>query len=105
MPKAKEKSISVAEEEEVIEIEDDEPEEDTVGHSMINLVEAKHDIQKLDKALQSMMMRLSSSKIKDVLKDTLKEFQEAMKNLIPSMSDANPITVLKTIKDPTCLAL
>ena len=105
MPKAEEKTISVPEEEKVIKIEEDEPEEDTVGHGMINLIEAKHHVQRLDGALQSMMMKLSGSEIKDIIRNTLKEFQEAMTILIPSMSDATPITVLKTIKDPTCLDL
>ena len=98
MPKAKEKSITVPEEEEVIKIEEDEPEKDTVGHGMINPIEAKHHMQRLDEALQSMMMKLNSGKIKDILKDTLKEFQEARTILIPSVSDSNLITVLRTIK-------
>ena len=52
-----------------------------------------------------MMMKLSSGEIKDILKDTIKEFQEAMTILIPSMSEADPIAVLRTIKDPMCMAL
>ena len=83
------------EEEEIIKIEEDEPEEDRVGHGVINPMEAKYHVQRLDKALQSVMMKLSGSEIKDVLKGTLKEFQEAMTILIPSMSDTNPITVLR----------
>ena len=41
MPKAKEKNVSVLEDEEVIEIEDDGQEEDPVGHGVINSIEAK----------------------------------------------------------------
>ena len=51
MSKVKEKSISVAEDEEVIKIKEDEPEKDIGGHGIINLVEAKHHVQKLDEAL------------------------------------------------------
>ena len=43
MPKAKEKSV-LETAEEVIEIEDD-PQEDTGGHGMVNPVEACHHIQ------------------------------------------------------------
>ena len=51
----------MAEDEEVIEIKEDEPEEDTGGHGVINPVEAKHHIQRLDEALQ-MMMKLSGGR-------------------------------------------
>ena len=102
--KGQRKEHLCAEEEEVIEIEDDGQEEDLVGHGVINLIEVKHHVQRLDEALQSMMLKLSSSEIKDILKNTIKEFQEPMTILIPSMSEADPIVVFRTIKDPMCLA-
>ena len=70
MLKATEKS-SAEPEEEVIKIEDEYPEVDTRGIGVINPVKAWHHVQKLDKALQVMMVKLDGEEIKDVLKDTL----------------------------------
>ena len=105
MLKAKGKSIATTGDEEVIEIEGNESEEDTGGHGVINPVEAGHHIQRLDEALQNMMMKISGGEIKDILKDTLKEFQDAIAKIMPLMCDTNPLIILRAIKDPTCSAL
>ena len=60
MPKVKEKSVP---EEEVIEIED-EPQEDTGEHGVVNPVEARHHIQLLDEAMQMVEAKVNTGEIK-----------------------------------------
>ena len=108
MPKASSKTLITEEksvsEEEVIEIEDDPP-EDTGGHGVINPIEAWHHVQLLDEAMQALEAKVNTGEIKNILRDTLDEVYQAIINIIPSMREASTADVLKSIKDPTCLVL
>ena len=52
-----------------------------------------------------MVVKLDSGEIKDILKDTLEEFKRAICIVMPSMMETNIVTILRSIKDPTCLTL
>ena len=105
MPKATQKTSSTeAEAEEVIEIED-EPQEDTGGHGVINSIEVWHHVQLLDEVMQALEAKVKTGEIKNVLKDALEEVYQAISNTVPSMKEASTADVLKSIKDPTCLVL
>ena len=73
MPKATQKTSSTeAVAKEVIEIED-EPQEDTGGHRVVNPIEGRHHIQLLDEAMQALEAKTKTGEIKNVLKDALEE--------------------------------
>ena len=104
MSKAKGKSAPMTDEVEVIQVEDD-PEEDTGGHGVTNPVEACHHIQWLDEAMQTVQAKIYAGEIKNFLKDAIEEVYTAICIVIPTMKEAGTHNVLKSIKDPTCLAL
>ena len=108
MPKASSKTLITEEksvsEEEVIEIEDDPP-EDTGGHGVINPMEAWHHVQLLNEVMQVLEAKANTGEIKNILRDTLDEVYQAISNIIPSMREASTADVLKSIKDLTYLAL
>ena len=58
-----------------------------------------------EQSIQAFEAKIVSGEIKDVLKETLEEFKETICVIIPSMMEANIISILQSIKDPTCLAL
>ena len=93
-----------AEPEEVIKIEE-EVEMEVEPHHAINLIEARHHVQRLNEALQMMEAKIKGGKIKDVLKDTIQEFKETICMVMPSMMKANVLDILCSIRDPTCLAI
>ena len=95
MPKATQKSSSIEEEvEEVIEIEDDEPEMEAESHHALNPIEAKHHAQRLNEAIQTLEARVESGEIKDILKDMIKEFKEAICIVMPTMAEGNVVNIL-----------
>ena len=105
MPKATQKSIPAeAEPKEVIEIEDDEG-QDTEIHRALNPIEARHHVQRLNEAMLNMEARIQGGEIKDILKDTIQEIKDAICMVMPSMKDAAMLDILRSIKDPTCLAI
>ena len=59
-------------EEEIIKIED-EPQEDTVGHGVVNPIEACHHVQLLDEAMQTLESKIKMGEIKNILKDALEQ--------------------------------
>ena len=89
---------------EVIEIEE-EVEMEVEPHHAINPIEARHHVQRLNEALQMMDAKIESGKIKDVLKDTVQEFKETICMVMPSMTEANILDILHSIRDPTCLTI
>ena len=91
-------------EEDIIEIED-EPQEDTVGHGVVNPIEARHHVQLLDKAMQTLESKIKMGEIKNVLKDALEQVHNVISKTVLQMKEANTAGVLKSIKDPTCLIL
>ena len=106
MPKAMDKTeLDTREEEEIIEIEGEEPNIEAGTHGIINPIEARHHTQCLNEALKEMMTRLEGGEIKDVLKSLLEEFKTTIAIVMPTMVEANVTTVLRAIKDPSCLML
>ena len=91
-------------EEDIIEIED-EPQEDTRGHGVVNPMEARHHVQLLDEVMQALEAKVNTGEIKNILRDTLEEVYQAISNTVPAMKEASTADVLKSIKDPTCLIL
>ena len=67
MPKARSKTLVSEEksvsEEEVIEIEDD-PQEDTGRHGVVNPMEARHHVQLLDEVMQALEAKVNTGEIK-----------------------------------------
>ena len=93
-----------ADPEDGIEIEE-EAEMEMEPYHAINLIEARHHVQRLNEALQMMEAKIKGGEIKDVLKGTLQKFKEAICVVMPSMMEANVLDILHSIRDPTCLTL
>ena len=105
MPKGtKQSSSAEAEPEDVIEIEE-EVEAETEPYHAINPIEARHHVQRLNKAILMMEAKIEDGEIKDVLKDTIQEIKEAICIVMPSMKEANILDILRSIRDPICLAI
>ena len=62
-------------------------------------------MQRLDKAMQTLQVKIEGGKIKDVLKGMLEDIQKAICVIMPVMKDANIFNILRAIKDLTCLTL
>ena len=105
IPKATQKTIPTkAESKEVIEIEDNEGQEPEI-HRALNPIEARHHVQRLNEAMLKMEARIQGSEIKDVLRDAVQEIKDAICMVMPSMKEAAILDILRSIKDPTCLAI
>ena len=105
MPKATQKTTPTeAESEDVIEIKDDEGQEPEI-HRALNPIEVRHHVQRLNEAILNMEARIQGGEIKDVLKDAIQEIKDAICMVMPSMKDAAVLDILRSIKDPTCLAI
>ena len=105
MPKATQKTIlAEAEPEDIIEIGDDEGQE-VETHKALNPIEARHHVQCLNEAMLNIEARIQGGEIKDILKDTIQEIKDTISIVMPHMKDAVVLDVLRSIKDPTCLAI
>ena len=105
MPKATQKTIPAEDEpKDIIKIGDDEGQE-METHKALNPVEARHHVQHLTEAMLNMEARIKGREIKDILKDAIKEIKDAISVVMPQMKDAAVLDVLRSIKDPTCLAI
>ena len=93
MPKAKEKTIIPDEEEEV------------VPHGVINPEEAKIHALTLKGALDEMEEVIKSGMVENIMKRAIDKIKLALVRLVPSMEEANEISVLKAIKDISCTVL
>ena len=108
MPKATTKTTREEEPEEVVIIEggdNDGRTEGTDTHGVVNPSEVRHHIQCMEEVIREMKAKIDMGEMKDVVKAVLKEFQETIKLVMPQMADANTECILKSIKDPTCMAL
>ena len=107
MPKAKSKTPMTetgSVPEDIIEIEH-EPQEDTIGHGVVNPIEVCHHVQLLDESIQALELKIKMGEIKNILKDALEDIHKVVTKTVPYMKDANTADVLKSIKDPTRLIL
>ena len=105
MAKATQKTIPTeAEPEDIIEIGDNERQE-AETHKALNPIEARHHVQHLNKAILNMEARIQGGEIKDILKDAIQEIKDTILVVMPHMKDAVVLDVLRSIKDPTCLAI
>ena len=85
-------------------------EEQTVGelaepHGVINPNKATIHILSLDEALIIMETRIMAGEEKDVMKDTVTKFKDAISRVMPQMAEADVTKVMHAISDPRCLAL
>ena len=93
MPKATQKSIVEGEEEEA-------------GlHGTTNPKEAKRHTCILEAALEKMEESIREGVAEDTMRITIERFKCAIVEIAPYMEEANVTTVLKSIKDTSCMAL
>ena len=71
----------------------------------INLIEARHYVWRLNKALQVIEAKIEGGEVKDVLKDAVQEFKETICMVMPSMVEENIMDILHSIRDPTRLTI
>ena len=62
-------------------------------------------VQRLNEAIQMMEAKIEDGEIKDILKDTVQGFKDAICIVMPSMAEANILDILRSIRDSTCLAI
>ena len=93
MPKAKEKTIIPDEEEEV------------VPHGVINTEEAKIHALSLKRVLDEMEEDIKAGTVENAMKTTIDKIKSALVKIVPSMEEAKEISVLKAIRDTSCMAL
>ena len=93
MPKAKEKSIII-----------DEEEEATL-HGNINPEEARRHTIKLEKAMDMVEEGIRTGITEGIIENAAKEIKNALVEIAPHMEDAKIEAVLKAIKDMACTAL
>ena len=93
MPKAKEKMIIPDEEEEI------------VPHSVIYMEEAKIHALSLEKALDQMEEDIKAGTVENIMKTTIDKIKLAVVKISPHMEEAKEMSVLKAIRDTSCMAL
>ena len=93
MPKATQKSI----------IEGDEAEAGL--HGMTNPKEAKSHTCNLDATLVKMEESIREGMVEDIMRKTIEQFRSAIVEIAPYMEEANVTTILKSIKDMSCMVL
>ena len=93
MPKATQKSV-VAEEE-----------EETALHGTVNLEEARRHALNLDNVLDELEESIKTSTAENKMKITIERFKSAIVEIAPYMEEAKVMSVLKSIKDTSCMAL
>ena len=93
MPKAKEKSIIL-----------DEEEEATL-HGTVNPEEARRYTIKLEKAMDIIEEGIRTGVTEGIIENATKKIKVALVEIAPQMEDAKVEAVLKAIKDKPCTAL
>ena len=93
MPKAKEKSIVIDEEEEV------------TFHGTINPEEAKKHTIELEKSMDIIEEGVKTGNTAGVLEEAIKKIKATLVRIAPHMETSNIDAVLKAIKDTACTAL
>ena len=93
MPKATQKSI-VAEEEEEIAL-----------HGMANPEEARRHALNLQNALDELEESIKTGMTENKMKRTIERFKSAIVEIAPYMEEAKVVSLLKSIKDTSCMAL
>ena len=88
---------------EPITMEEEEPEVEPVG--VINKREAANHHCLISNALQDFARWIRDSEVWDVMKQLIEEVQVVIKQVFPTISEANIITILRAIPDCTCTAL
>ena len=92
MPKASHKSIV-------------EEEEDAVLHGSMNPEEAKRHTCSLEDALDKLGESIRDGVTEGMMKITIEHFKSAIMEIAPYMEEASVASVLKSIKDISCIAL
>ena len=80
-------------------------EEEVVPHGVINTEEAKIHTLSLRRALDKMEGDIKARTIENVMKTTVDKIKSAVVKIVPSMEEAKEISVLKAIRDISCMAL
>ena len=93
MPKAKEKSIII-----------DEEEEATL-HGTVNPEEAKRHTIKLEQAMDIVKEGIRTGVMEGIIKNATKKIKVALVEIAPHMEDAKVEAMLEAIKDKACTAL
>ena len=93
MPKATLKSIVGDEEEEA------------ALHGMANPKEAKRHACSLEDALDKLEESIRDGVMEGIMKITIEHFKSAIMEIAPYMEEANVASILKSIKDISCMAL
>ena len=92
MPKAKQKSVT------------EEVEDDTPLHGVINEEEAKTYRKDLDKILENLAKNIQDN-VGNAMELAVKELINRIADHIPSTEEVDPVGILNTIRDPSCLIL
>ena len=93
MPKATQKSI-VGEEEEEIAL-----------HGMANPEEVKRHACSLEDVLDKLEESIKNGTMEGIMKRTIERFKSAIVGIAPYMEEAKVVSILKSIKDTSCMAL
>ena len=93
MPKATQKSIVTDEEEEI------------ALHGTVNTEEARRHALNLDNALDELEESIKTSTTENKMKITIERFKSAIVEIAPYMEEAKVVSILKSIKDTSCMAL
>ena len=93
MPKATGKTVISDEEEEI------------VPHGVINAEEAKMHALSLENVLDEMEEDIKASTVENVMKMTIDKIKLAVVKIAPYMEEAKEMSVLKAIRDTSCMAL
>ena len=90
-------------EEEVVLVADEDP-EDWPEAGPQNIKEAENYVEKLNNIWEAMAENVSSEK-KDALPSAIRSFKKLVSRHWPSMGDADPDVVIRSIHDPACVYL
>ena len=80
-----------------------EAEEEPSG--VTNKCQAAHHRRLIAEALQEFKMQCKTGEVKDMLRQLLEDMKEVITRVYPSMVEADVKAVLRSIPDPTCLAM
>ena len=74
-------------------------------HGVVNPHEAAILVHSLDEALMVLEAQVTETEERDVLREVVTKFKEAISRVLPAMTEAEVDKVVSAIKDPTGLAL
>lgn len=83
---------------------DKEDEEEKTFHGVVNEEEAWLHMQVLDTIIKDMASKIEE-RSPEAVKKAIRNFKEAITTVMLGMEEANSMTVLKAVRDPSCLAL